>query len=240
VAGTYGADLEILLVCDRRIALSQMDGQVAVHHIDIEDMPEKKDKATMADVTIYMGQSGMQGRVQGNTIECRRGIARPGPAALFSLTLYDFLTTSPFGLMRRFSENINRFFEGMSSSISVMNLWSPSIAISEKDGQIKVCAELPGLSKDDVRVELSQDELTISGERRRDQQDRREGVYWSERFCHSFMRIIPIPDEAQLEKVKATFDDEILTVSVPVSGSRGSHGLSARVRADLERAEELN
>ena len=119
-----------------------------------------------------------------------------------------------------------------------MTLWSPSIAISEKDGQIKVCAELPGLSKDDVRVELTQDKLTIRGERKRDW---REGIYGSERCCGSFMRMIPIPDETQVEKVKATFENEILTVLVPVPRSGQSHGLWARVWwADLERAEALN
>ena len=121
-----------------------------------------------------------------------------------------------------------------------MTVWSPSIAISEKDGHIKVCAELPGLSKDDVRVELTQDTLTISGERNRAQNDRREGMDWSERLCRSFMRTIPIPNEAQVEKVKATFENEVLTVSVPITRSGRSHRLSARVWADLERAEELN
>jgi HSP20 family protein len=73
------------------------------------------------------------------------------------------------------------------------------------------------LSEDDVRVEFSRDGLTLSGERPQVQGDRREGMYWSERFCRSFMRTIPIPDEAQVEKAKATFENEILTVLVPVS-----------------------
>ena len=194
----------------------------------------------MADVMIYIGQSGLQGRLHGHTTECGRGRERPGPAALFSSTLRDFLTTSPFDLLRRFTEGIHRFLEGTSWTTSVMTVWSPSIAISEKEGQIKVCAELPGLSKDDVRVELTQDTLTISGERKRAQGGQQEGAYWSERFCRSFMRTIPIPDEAQVEKVTATFENEILTVFVPFLNSRASHTLSARVWADLERAEELN
>ncbi|HSL05894.1 MAG TPA: Hsp20/alpha crystallin family protein [Nitrospiraceae bacterium] len=192
----------------------------------------------MADVMIYMGESGLEVRVQEHAMECKRGIARPAPASLISLTLRDFLTTSPFELIRRFTEGMDRFFEG--TSISPMTLWSPSIAISEKNGQIKVLAELPGLSKDDVVVELTQDKLTISGQRKRAQNDRHEGMDWSERFCRSFMRAIPIPDEAHVEKAKATFENEILTVSVPVRSSRPSHRLSARVWADLERAEALN
>jgi len=170
----------------------------------------------MADVIIKNRQkeSGLWGQAQGHATECARGIARTGPTPLFYLTVRDLLTTSPSELMRRFTECMDRLFEG--TSISPMTVWSPSIAIFEQDGHIKVCAELPGLSEANVKVELSQDGLTISGERPREPDDRRGGMYWSERFCHSFMRTIPIPDEAQVEKAKATFENEILTVVVPV------------------------
>lgn len=149
------------------------------------------------------------------------------------------LTTTPVDLKRRFTEYINQFFEDWSFSTSVMTVWSPSIAISEKGEQIKVCAELPGLTKDDVSVELSQDMLTIRGEHKReDEDDRPEGM--SERFCRSFMREIPIPDEAHVEKATATFENGILTVSVPVHSSRQLQRLAARAWADVERAETLN
>ena len=171
----------------------------------------------MADVIINRGQqeSGLRGQGQWYAKACEQGVAQDGPVSLFWLTLRDLLTASPSELMRRFTQGMNRLFEG--ASISPMTVWSPSIAISEKDGQIKVCAELPGLSEDNVRVELTQDGLTISGERPGVQDDRREGIYWSERFCRSFMRTIPIPNEAQAEKAKATFENEVLTVLVPVS-----------------------
>jgi HSP20 family molecular chaperone IbpA len=169
----------------------------------------------MADVPINKRQkeSGLRGQAQGHFMECERGMAWPGQATSFSLTVRYLLTTSPSELMRRFTECVNRLFEG--TSISPMTVWSPSIAIVEQDGHIKVCAELPGLSEDDVRVEFSRDGLTLSGERPQVQGDRREGMYWPERFCGSFMRTIPIPDEAQMEKAKATFENEILTVVVP-------------------------
>jgi len=99
------------------------------------------------------------------------------------------------------------------------------------------------LSKDDVKVELNKEGLTISDERKREQEDRREGIYRSERSYGSFRRTIPIPDEAQVEKAKATFEHGILTVSVPVpeskhrrqeipieSGSGQSHGPSSTER----------
>jgi HSP20 family protein len=192
---------------------------------------KKKANATMADVVIHKRKKERRPleQAQGPTTESERGMARPGPVPFFSLTVRDLLTASPSELMRRFTESMARLFEG--TSISPMTVWSPSIAIFEKDEHIKVCAELPGLSEDDVRVELTRDGLTISGERKREQDDRREGMYWSERFCRSFMRTIPIPDEAQVEKATATFENEILTVVVPLPNSEPSQELAARVRA---------
>jgi HSP20 family molecular chaperone IbpA len=194
----------------------------------------------MADVMIHMGKSGLQGRaLDVPATECERDMARPGPASSFSLTLRDLLTASPSELMRRFTEGMDRFFEDRSWNTSFMTLWAPSISISEQNDQIKICAELPGLSKDDVRVELTPDGLTISGECRREP-DGRIGICWSESFCRSFMRTIPIPNEIIVEKMKATFENGILTVWAPVLRGRQSYKLSARMWADLERAEALN
>ena len=142
--------------------------------------------------------------------------ARRG-SSLFSLTPRDLFSASPFELMRRFTENMDRFFEGTNpGGISSLTLWSPPIEVSEKDGQLTICAELPGLNKDDVKVELTREGLTISGERKREQEDRREGLYRSERSYGAFMRTIPMPDDAHVEQAKATFDNGVLTVSVPV------------------------
>jgi HSP20 family protein len=166
------------------------------------------------------GQEGhMQRRVSdaGRSLDSgEKGMARRAPASLFSLTPRDLFSASPFDLMRRFTEEMDRFFEGTSRERSASNLWAPPIEVSEKDGQLTICAELPGLNKEDVKVELTQAGLTISGERKREQEDRRDGLYRSERSYGWFKRTIPIPDEAQVEQAKATFDNGMLTVLVPV------------------------
>jgi len=198
---------------------------------------EKQETVTMADVIINKRQKekGQRAQAQGHAPECERGLGQPALTPFFSMTLRDFLAASPFELMRRFTDHLDRLFEGRNWSTAVKTLWSPSIAISEKDGQIKVFAELPGMSKDDVRVEFTRDELVISGDRKREQDDRSEGIYWNERFCSSFIRTIPIPEEAQVEKAKAWFENEILTVSVPVPSNRQLLWVAA-----LEEAQELN
>jgi HSP20 family protein len=156
----------------------------------------------MADVRITQRQTEgrRQGGEQGHATQCERGMSQRAPVSLLWLALRALLTATPFDLMRRLTQRVDRFFEDM--SISPMTVWSPSIAISEKDGQILVCVKLPGMSKDNVRVELTQARLIISGERNRKRDDRREEIYGSERFCGSFSRTIPIPDDVQMERWK--------------------------------------
>ena len=67
---------------------------------------------------------------------------------------------------------------------------------------------------------MTQDGLTISGERKQDREDRNQGLYRSERSYGLFVRTIPIPDDAKVEEAKATFEDGVLTVTVPVEESK--------------------
>jgi HSP20 family protein len=143
--------------------------------------------------------SGSQSHLQRRASDSRPSLQRSeeqhrerGLPSLFSLTPRDLFSSSPFDLMRRFTEEMDRFFEGTSSrEQSASTLWAPPIEVSEKDGQLTICAELPGLNKDDVKVELTQAGLTISGERKREQEDRRDGFYRSERSYGWFKRTIP-------------------------------------------------
>lgn len=140
------------------------------------------------------------------------------------LTPRDLFTASPFELMRRFSEDMDRLFEGVGPRWGTMSeesrMWSPPVEVSEQDGQFVVCAELPGLRKEDVKVELTPNGLVITGERKRDHEEHREGFYRSERNYGKFSRTIPIPEEANLEEAKAQFENGILKVSLPVPESK--------------------
>jgi len=90
------------------------------------------------------------------------------------------------------------------------NLWSPRIETFERDGKMHVAADLPGLSKDDVRIEVLDNNLTIEGERRHEQRDERAG--WSERSYGHFFRSIPLPDGINADSAKASFHDGVLEV----------------------------
>jgi len=166
-------------------------------------------------------QQGQESRSLGTPASRgERGVSRRGSSSLFSLTPRDFFSASPFELMRRFTEDMDRLFggtgQGAGWNLSSTGLWSPPIEVREKDGRLNICAELPGLRKEDIKVQLTEEGLTISGERKREEEDQQGGIYRSERSYGAFVRTIPIPDDAEVDQAKATFENGVLTVTVPV------------------------
>ena len=90
----------------------------------------------------------------------------------------------------------------------------------ERDGNLVVSAELPGLNKEDVKVEVTADGLIIQGERKREHEEDRGGVHRSERSYGSFYRSIPLPEGANIEQAKAQFNNGVLEVRVPIPKSQ--------------------
>ncbi|WP_437657496.1 Hsp20/alpha crystallin family protein [Sorangium sp. So ce1182] len=152
---------------------------------------------------------------------------------------------SPFTMMRRMMEDMDRMFDdlGFGGMLSPFRqprstaeqgggrglssfggtLWSPHIEVGERGGQLVVKADLPGVTKDDIRVQLHDDALIIEGERRQEQQEQREGVSYTERSYGSFMRSIPLPEGVQADDVDARFENGVLEVclKLPQQQRRG-------------------
>jgi len=83
-----------------------------------------------------------------------------------------------------------------------------------------VTAELPGLKKEDVKVELTEDALIIQGERKQEHKEDHEGFHRWERSYGQFYRSIPLPEEAKTDQAKAELTDGVLKVSVPVAETK--------------------
>ena len=86
---------------------------------------------------------------------------------------------------------------------------------SHRNSELVVRADLPGLTKDDVKVYVTEDGIMIQGERKREDEEEREGVYRSERSYASFRRVIPLPEGAITDQAKATFKDGVLEITMP-------------------------
>ncbi|MFB3902772.1 MAG: Hsp20/alpha crystallin family protein [Acidobacteriota bacterium] len=133
----------------------------------------------------------------------------------------------PFGWMDRFAEEMDRLFDefgfgGRRSgrwltpwTSTEHGIWAPQIEAFEREGQFVVRADLPGLRREDVKIEVEEDSIVLQGERRQERQEEREGFYRSERAYGSFYRMIPLPPGVDVEKAKASFRDGVLEVTMP-------------------------
>ena len=124
----------------------------------------------------------------------------------------------PFSLIRR---EMNRLFDSFSSGFDVepfegrIKTFSPNINVTEGDKEVKISAELPGMDDKDIDVSLSKDSLTIKGEKKQEKEDKGKNYYRMERSFGSFRRTVPLPAEADIDKVKAHFKKGVLTVTIP-------------------------
>lgn len=94
---------------------------------------------------------------------------------------------------------------------------TPAVDVSETDKALQVSAELPGLSEDDVDIQITGDTLTIRGEKKDEREEERKGTYVSERTYGSFYRAVPLPPGVDTDKAEASFENGVLTVNLPKS-----------------------
>lgn len=94
--------------------------------------------------------------------------------------------------------------------------WNPGIDVFERNNRLVTKIDLPGLKKEDIKVEVTDGHLAISGERKKEEEEKGEQFYRCEREYGSFYRAVPLPENVKLEDVKATFADGVLEVSVPL------------------------
>jgi HSP20 family protein len=138
---------------------------------------------------------------------------------------------SPFQLMRRMSEEMDRMFDRVLGGAAGdrgalapggVAAWSPRVEVFQKQDKFIVRAELPGISKDDVQVELGADQLIVRGQRREEHEEEREGFYRSERSYGSFYRAVPLPEGVIAESADASFRDGVLEITMQAPPSEVS------------------
>jgi HSP20 family protein len=110
----------------------------------------------------------------------------------------------------------------------------PDIGVKQEGHDLVVRADLPGLKKDDVSIDITDHDLTISGERRQEQESERGGVYRSERTYGSFCRAIPLPEGAIADQAKATFNNGVLEIRMPAPPEQVTRGRRLEIRESSE------
>lgn len=146
----------------------------------------------------------------------------------------------PFQLISRLSDEMDRIFEtfGMGSAWprstgrgaqsgpaaqggqGLRTLWAPHIEVAERNGKLLIQADLPGVRKEDVDVQIEDDAVIIQGQRHQENERNEGGFYHSERSYGTFYRVIPLPEGTDAEQANATFRDGVLQIEVPVPQQR--------------------
>jgi len=123
-----------------------------------------------------------------------------------------------FGDLTRMQEDMNRFFDeffgehrrGLSEGA-----WLPAVDVSETDNEFVVRAELPGMSHEDIDINVQDNILTLKGEKKQEKNEEGENFHRLERSYGSFSRSFTLPTGVKPDDIKASFKDGILHVSMP-------------------------
>jgi HSP20 family protein len=132
---------------------------------------------------------------------------------------------SPFRALQRFADEIDRMFDDVGRRWGAMpawrertatDMWAPQIEVFQRENELVIRADLPGMNRNDITVDVTDEVATIQGERRQETEEEREGIYRTERAYGSFYRAIPLPEGAITEQANATFRDGVLEITMPV------------------------
>jgi HSP20 family protein len=133
---------------------------------------------------------------------------RPGPSAWPTFE-------NLFGLRGELQRLVESPLGEIARGVQFQRVWNPALDLYEDKDNVFVKAEVPGLKKEDIDVSLEDGVLTISGERKSEQKSDDAETHRSERFVGRFNRSLTLPSEVKADEVKASYQDGILTVTLP-------------------------
>lgn len=132
----------------------------------------------------------------------------------------------PFRDLERIQSEMNRLFEGIGNAperhpgtglTQGGRLWSPSVDVAETESEIVLRAEIPGMKQEEIDIELTGDTLTIRGERKFENEERRENFVRVERSYGRFQRSFTVGVPVKSDEVRATYKDGVLEIVLPKS-----------------------
>jgi HSP20 family protein len=133
---------------------------------------------------------------------------------------------NPARQLDTFQSDIDRVFDaffGAPMANGTTRRWVPAMDLVETDDHLVLRADLPGLDKEDVEIEVKDGVLTISGERRTEHEDSADGYHRVERAYGRFSRSLSLPQGIDADQVQADFDKGVLEVRIPKPAERKPH-----------------
>jgi HSP20 family protein len=140
----------------------------------------------------------------------------------------------PFREIEDLSNRLNRMFgrsnlTASSGETLAFPDWAPSVDVAETAEEFQIKAELPGVKKEDLKVNIENGVLTLSGERRQEKEEKGKKYHRVERSYGSFMRSFTLPDNVDAAKLHAEYKDGLLNVRLPKTAAEKPKSVEVKV-----------
>jgi len=144
----------------------------------------------------------------------------------------DFLPmpSDMLGMQREINRMFDSFFRGSLADADELTAWSPSVDVAERENECVVKVELPGVQRDDVKITLQDNMLTIRGEKKQEKESKDASYHRVERTYGSFQRTFTLPTAVKADKVDANYKDGILTITLPKAEEAKARQIEVRVK----------
>ncbi len=132
----------------------------------------------------------------------------------------DLIRWNPIDDLFDIQENINRIFGNYLSTKGAQAKvlgWMPPVDITESENEYVIKADIPGMKKEDIKISLENNTLSITGERKEEKEEKNKNYIKKEKSYGSFMRSFALPHTVDAKGIKATYKEGVLTVTVPKS-----------------------
>jgi len=139
-----------------------------------------------------------------------------------------------YSLQREMNSLFDNFFRGFDVAprgfSADMTSFTPSIDVKENEKEFIIKAELPGVEEKDIDVTVTNDSVTIKGEKKEEKEDKDKNFYYMERSYGSFCRVIPLEAEIESGKAEASFKNGILDIKIPKNQSAKTKGTKVSIK----------
>ncbi len=152
----------------------------------------------------------------------------------------DRMLAEPGALLRRVFRDFDAWSEprfplaGLRRRTSAEAPWMPPLEMSERDQRLAITLELPGLKKEDIAVNLTDEGLVIEGERAHDAAESNDEWFTTERTYGRFYRVVPLPEAVDFKQVRAMFRNGVLEISVPIPAAAAKVAYNVPVEGESQ------
>jgi HSP20 family protein len=140
------------------------------------------------------------------------------------------LPSEVLGIQREINRMFDSFFRGPEEDGLQTTSWNPLVDVTENDHAYLLNIELPGVSRNDVKIVVQDNQLTIRGEKKQEKESNNSNYHRVERSYGSFQRTFTLPTTVRAEKIEANYNDGVLTITVPKAEEAKAKEIEVKVK----------